>query len=176
MSKEVSRRIIESALSELGILEDNFDITPKLVKILCHKYVNRDSKTQFIKPKHKRLKAYSRHYNFILLDLLAIKYKRCGSAKNIAEGFVYAVRDPAHPKFIKIGSSIDVRRRVKQYHTYSPDRNAYLVESVFSYNRLLLEKDVLAKFPVKKGEWVEASEDKVRALFLCLKKNTIMPV
>ena len=97
-----------------------------------------------------------RQYKFIVMDLLKILYIRNGySAKNIKQGFVYAITNPSWAEYVKIGSTIDVDDRLNSYQTSSPLRDYELKTDVFVLNRLEFEKSLHNKF-ICNGEWAKA--------------------
>jgi hypothetical protein len=106
---------------------------------------------------------------YMARDLLKIKYKQNDhSAKNIKEGFVYAITNPAWPEYVKIGCAIDVFDRLSSYQTSSPKRDYKLEAFVFVEDRLQFESYIHNKYECD-GEWVK---DKTVLLeFKLLKKS-----
>ena len=71
------------------------------------------------------------------------KYKSFGDAAfsslsnyvNVKFGYVYAIRNPAWPDWVKIGKAVDAEDRLRSYHTGSPMRDYELVHSVYFEDR-----------------------------------------
>lgn len=119
-----------------------------------------------ISAKHKFMKDGC---EYIARDLLKIKYKRNNnSAKNIKEGFVYAITNPSWPDYVKVGSAIDVYDRLNSYQTSSPKRDYKLETYVFVEDRIEFEKYIHSKYKCD-GEWVK--DLNVLNEFKMLKKN-----
>ena len=55
-------------------------------------------------------------------------------------GYVYAIRNPAWPDWVKIGKAVDAEDRLSSYQTSSPMRNYKLVYSVHFDDRNVAEK------------------------------------
>jgi hypothetical protein len=108
-----------------------------------------------------RSRITKQQYKFIVRDLLKILYIKNGnSAKNIKQGFVYAITNPAWPDYVKVGSAIDAEDRLSSYQTSSPKRDYTLEKFVFVLNRVEFEKSLHNKFDCD-GEWVKDDLDTV---------------
>ena len=104
------------------------------------------------------------------------KYKSFGDAAfsslsnyvNVKFGYVYAIRNPAWPDWVKIGKAVDAEDRLRSYHTGSPMRDYELVHSVYFEDRNEAERKahLLAAsktmHPWNKndnGEWFRLTEE-----------------
>ena len=104
------------------------------------------------------------------------KYKSFGDAAfsslsnyvNVKFGYVYAIRNPAWPDWVKIGKAVDAEDRLRSYHTGSPMRDYKLVHAVFFEDRNEAERKahLLAAskttHPWNKndnGEWFRLTEE-----------------
>ena len=104
------------------------------------------------------------------------KYKSFGDAAfsslsnyvNVKFGYVYAIRNPAWPDWVKIGKAVDAEDRLRSYHTGSPMRDYELVHSVYFEDRNEAERKahLLAAsktmHPWNKndnGEWFKLTEE-----------------
>ena len=123
----------------------------------------------------QRFRGFSLQYDFVRRDLLKILHKRSGnSAENIKCGYVYAIANPAWPKFSKIGSTIDVIDRLKTYQTSSPMRDYFLLDYYFVWDRIKEESVLHSLFPNRSGEWVECAKEDLLKLFKTKKKERII--
>lgn len=144
-------------LEKLDIDPSNFDITNNLVCEVFFKYIYPETKIKYFSNTNNQFnKHVTKQLNFTRLTLLNVKYYLNGNmAKGIKEGFVYIVTNPNFPNHIKVGSTVNVNDRLKQYQTYSPFRDYNLESYYFSYNRLKTERELISKFGGKYGnEWV----------------------
>jgi len=82
--------------------------------------------------------------------------------KNLKEGHVYAIRNPAWPEWIKIGKAIDAKDRLKAFNTGSPMRDYELLHFVKTEDNNKAETDahnIAARLAVppwdkkSNGEW-----------------------
>ena len=104
------------------------------------------------------------------------KYKSFGDAAfsslsnyvNVKFGYVYAIRNPAWPDWVKIGKAVDAEDRLRSYHTGSPMRDYKLIHAVFFEDRNEAERKahLLAAsktmHPWNKndnGEWFKLTEE-----------------
>jgi len=83
-------------------------------------------------------------------------------------GYVYAIRNPAWPEWVKIGKAVDAEDRLSSYQTSSPMRDYKLIHSVYFEDRNVAERKAhtLAAFktahPWNKhdnGEWFKLTEE-----------------
>ena len=92
------------------------------------------------------------------------RYKTIGDAafsllekkKDIKDGYVYAIINPAWPNWVKIGMAIDAEDRLNGYQTSSPMRDYELIHSVYFKNRSKAERNahkLAGKIAKRKGEW-----------------------
>lgn len=89
------------------------------------------------------------------LTLIKLKLDRGAKANQCKEGFVYTISNPAWPNHLKLGMSVDVKKRLSNYQTYSPYRDYKLTNYEFVFNRRETEKSVLNEFnlSLEAGEW-----------------------
>lgn len=109
-------------------------------------------------------------YNNKLSALSLIKEKRLAGipAKDIQEGFIYIVSNPAWDGYYKVGVSLDPRDRLKSYQTSSPFQDFKLEGWYFSYNARSVEKEIhsrLERFRTN-GEWFELDLENLRKFLL----------
>lgn len=148
------------------------DFTDEFVAFVYEQVLERYYSLKNISNKKSILRAYTLQYHFVRRDLLKIKYKRNNmAAKDIKEGFVYAITNPSWPGFVKIGSAIDVYDRLGTYQTSSPFRDYSLIGYTFSHDRLQEEKKLLNSLHPKFGEWCEVDSIFIKNYFR--HKNTI---
>jgi hypothetical protein len=144
MNKKIRNTL--AVLKSKNLLEGNFVIDDALIEEYRLSYgkgnLNRKNEVELA----NRLSA---------LNLL--KYKRESfSAKDISEGFVYVISNPAW-NCVKVGKTIDSKQRLAQMQTYSPYRDYKIEHYAFSQNALGLEKFIhskLRQFHVN-GEWFQ---------------------
>jgi hypothetical protein len=83
-------------------------------------------------------------------------------------GYVYAIRNPAWPEWVKIGKAVDAEDRLSSYQTSSPMRDYKLIHSIYFDDRSAAEKKahILAALktthPWNKndnGEWFKLTEE-----------------
>lgn len=115
-------------------------------------------------PKKRSDRAYivKRQLSYIRQTLIRIKHK---NKLELPEGFVYLLQ---HPKMygIKVGSTIDVDDRLRQYNTGCPFRDYRILGYVFSSDRGELEDLIhqkLAKHRLS-GEWFDIPSTTIKAL------------
>jgi hypothetical protein len=82
----------------------------------------------------------------------------------IEEGFVYVVTNPAWPGWVKFGSAIDPNSRLKNYQTGTPLRDYKVEGYVYSHERRVTEKRILAALRITEGEWVQMKVDHALAV------------
>ena len=104
------------------------------------------------------------------------KYKSFGDAAfsslsnyvNVKFGYVYAIRNPAWPDWVKIGKAVDAEDRLRSYHTGSPMRDYKLVHAVFFEDRNEAERKAHLLAAAKtthpwnkndNGEWFRLTEE-----------------
>lgn len=162
----------ETLLEREGIF-GMFDITDQLVSRIFGRYIFPSTKIMHlpITPQAKA-KLIATQLNYTRLSLLRVKYKRNGNrSTGIKEGFVYAITNEFYKGYVKIGSTVDVAKRLQQYQTYSPTRNFVMDAYFFSYDRYCEEKRMHAKYNAD-GEWCLASKRKIVAEFTELRKRS----
>lgn len=149
-----------------GVHDTLFDVSDDLVKAIYFKYEYPKFKLQYLDLTENQYdKLISTQLNYTRLSFLRVKYYRNGnSAKEIKEGYVYCVTNPAFVGYFKIGSSIDVKKRLSTYQSYSPRRDFNLESYYFSHDRFKEEKayhDALCA----EGEWIEGKIKPIKELF-----------
>jgi len=80
--------------------------------------------------------------------------------KDIKDGYVYAIINPAWPNWVKIGMAIDAEDRLNGYQTSSPMRDYKLIHSVYFKNRSKAERNahkLAENIAERKGEWFNLS-------------------
>lgn len=80
-------------------------------------------------------------------------------------GFVYLIKNPAFPNYIKVGITKNLTKRLQTYQTYDPNRGYVVVKSVYVEDSKELEAKLLSLFKnrdVFNGEWVSSAyEEKI---------------
>lgn len=91
------------------------------------------------------------------LSFLKHKLSLGYSFKDIKEGIVYFIENPAWPGLIKVGMTIDLDKRLSSYQTYSPYRDFKVKHYEFVLNRKYSESLLLSSALVEpqEGEWVK---------------------
>lgn len=114
------------------------------------------------------------------LGLLYLKKFRKIPAKDIPEGFVYLISNPAWPSKTKIGLAVDLNKRLQSYQTYDPYRSYKIVSYEFVLNKKEVERHLLKYFSTEKdlGEWVSDLDaefliQKVRSDIRILNENNL---
>lgn len=105
-----------------------------------------------------------------LAALSLVKQKRINGipAKDIKEGFIYILSNPAWKEYYKVGYSIEPRDRLKQYQTGCPFSDYKLEGYYFSFDVRKTEKEIhdkLKQFHVK-GEWFSLDVQNLRKFIL----------
>lgn len=140
-------------------LDDQFIIDAYQEALLQH-YAIKD-----IESVKTRRRAFTLQFDFVRRDLLKILYKQNNySATGIKAGYVYALKNPAWPDYVKIGSAIDVNDRVASYQTSSPHRDYELISYFYSHDRVADEFNIHKLFE-RNGEWCKTTVDIVKELF-----------
>ena len=88
--------------------------------------------------------------------------------KQVKEGYVYVITNPAWPEWVKIGMAIDAEDRLNGYQTSSPMRDYQLVHAIATPDRARAERvahkaaDLCGE---RQGEWFKiANEEAVTIL------------
>lgn len=155
---------IKQVTEELG-LYGNFEITKGLL-----------DKVELLTSPNCQSVKFSRRKSGRRLDTLSlIKSKRLAGipAKDIKEGFVYIMSNPAWKGYYKIGYSLEPRDRLIQAQVFSPFGD-YKIEGYYiSSNAREMESFIhnkLSKFHVR-GEWFNVKLDNLRKL---IKRNKLI--
>ncbi len=133
-------------LETQGLLKGNFKIDENLIQ---------EYRKAYGKGVLKRKNEIELADRLSALNLLKYKRERF-SAKDIQEGFVYVISNPAW-ECVKVGKTIDSKQRLAQMQTYSPYRDYKIEHYTFSQNALELEKFIhnkLSRFHIG-GEWFD---------------------
>ena len=73
------------------------------------------------------------------------------------EGYVYVIRNPAWPDWVKVGMALDYKDRCKGYQTSSPFRDYEIVHAVATNDKRALEvlaHTLIEQFSIdRRGEW-----------------------
>lgn len=94
--------------------------------------------------------------------------------KRPVRGYVYCIRNPAWPGFVKIGSTTRPENRLRQYQTGTPHRDFELVFSVEFEDRLAAEQElkrILRGLRDGRSEWVAMHPEDVRNLLKGIEKR-----
>ena len=88
--------------------------------------------------------------------------------KQVKEGYIYVITNPAWPEWVKIGMAIDAEDRLNGYQTSSPMRDYQLVHAIATPDRARAERvahKAAALCGERQGEWFKiANEEAVTIL------------
>ena len=88
--------------------------------------------------------------------------------KQVKEGYIYVITNPAWPEWVKIGMAIDAEDRLNGYQTSSPMRDYQLVHAIATPDRARAERvahKAAALSGERQGEWFKiANEEAVTIL------------
>jgi|TARA_Y100000296_G_C5173324_1_gene258573 hypothetical protein len=142
MNEKIKSTLLK--LENQGLLNGNFKIDEQLIQAYRKVYGKGTLKSKGENFLADRLAA---------LNLLKYKHNKF-KASDIKEGFIYVISNPSW-EYVKIGRTIDARKRLAQMQTYSPLRDFKIEHYVFSQDINLLEYKVhkyLENSQVN-GEW-----------------------
>lgn len=96
-----------------------------------------------------------------------------GLTRTDKAGFVYAVSNPAWPGYVKIGSAIDIDKRLTSYQTACPHRAYRLEASAFVSDRRRVEQELMQTLRAHKHqhEWFRVDVDVVARLLSSLQRK-----
>lgn len=141
-------------LFEYGFLpaEGTFEITEDLLNkyIRIYKKLNTSGNSKFEWWYARKIAG---------VTLLKLKLYRGDTYKTAKEGIIYGISNPAWNNHLKIGITIDHKKRLASLQTGDPFR-AYKIDGYeFVADRRKIEKDVLNNFNVHlvNGEWLKIS-------------------
>jgi hypothetical protein len=106
--------------------------------------------------------------NKVLLDETKVK----GKQTSVAEGFIYAIENPAWKGWIKIGCAVDLNERLRSYQTSDPLRQYKIILAKPVKHRKNAEKEIhnLLKKVENNGEWFFTKKDCISNLFKIVEK------
>lgn len=153
MNNEIALKCFDDLIFQRKLPEDgDFEITEELMESFTELY------------HHNSGKEYSKYTILYRRDagksFLNLKISRGLKPKEIKEGFVYLISNPAWPDYTKIGISVNINKRLSTYQTGDPFRRYKIEGYEFLSNRKEIEKKILSKFNVIDGEWVETCKSK----------------
>tara|TARA_Y100001973_G_scaffold70236_1_gene102446 strand:- start:484 stop:981 length:498 start_codon:yes stop_codon:yes gene_type:complete len=149
--------VINTLIERGHLTRENFTITTDLIDLYELTYCELNNLTPSSKPRERR---YARK----LAAMSFVKFKKSLKFK-LKEGFVYIISNPAWEGKYKIGISHDPKSRLRQYQTYSPDRDYKLEHYSFWLDTREVEKLILSQGFKYKNEWVLL--DKKELIKLC---------
>ena len=155
--------MIEDGIIPTGI----FPITQKLIyEHICREMDMRNN-GWFSTIEDRNLQIKIRNTAVTLVNL---NIERGLKIKDVDYGFVYMISNPAFPNHVKIGMTMDVFSRLKQYQTYDPFRQFKLEHYRFVLDRREMERGILdhPEVMTENGEWVHRSQS--RKIFLKMTK------
>lgn len=129
MTSKIEQTI--ETLSSRGLLEGNYKIDENLIA---------EYRNAYGRGKLKRKSEVELANKLSALNLLKHKHTMF-KASEIKEGFIYVISNPSWD-YVKIGRTIDVKKRLAQMQTYSPLRDYKVEHYVFSEDINLLESSV----------------------------------
>lgn len=153
MNNEIALKCFDVLISQRKIPENgNFEITEELMERFTELY------------HHNSGKEYSKYTILYRRDagksFLNLKISRGLKPKEIKEGFVYIISNPAWPDYTKIGVSVNINKRLSTYQTGDPLRQYKIDGYEFLSDRKYIEKKIISKFGVIDGEWVETCKSR----------------
>lgn len=111
-------------------------------------------------------------YNIKLLCLSLIKFKQENKLP-IKEGFVYFISNPAWPNSFKVGMSIEPKKRLASYQTYSPNRDYMLHHWSFWFDKRKGEKFVHDLYDSNRDhEWIFIGNKRLPKIFTRINKES----
>lgn len=146
---DTAKLVIDTMISSNLIPETgSFDITEELI------YKHRRLYSSFGNGFHHSLKNARRMSG---KSLLWLKKQR---TKEIKEGFVYLITNPAWVNHTKVGVTTDISARLSTYQTSDPFRSFKVSNFEFVLDRKLVEKSVLeeCKIDLENGEWINTND------------------
>lgn len=80
---------------------------------------------------------------------------KTGQRRTDKAGWVYAVSNPAWPGYVKIGSALDIDKRLTSYQTGCPHRAYRLEASAYVADRVSTERELMEMFKADRHqhEW-----------------------
>lgn len=149
-------------LVSLGIVPEygNFDLEESQLDSyirLYDTYVDKDFTS--LKKEKSRI-SYGLARKLAALTLIKLKISRGVKGNQCREGFIYTLTNPAWANHVKIGISIDVKKRLQTYQTYSPYRDYKISSYDFVFDKRSTEKCLLKNFglSIEAGEWIKNSD------------------
>lgn len=138
-------------LSEEGIIPSsgNFDVSEEMLNLFSSTYCSLN------KSCYVQTASVSRRYAGICL--INLKLSRNIKPKDIKDGFVYLITNPAWEEYTKVGISVDIYRRLASYQTSDPLRAYKITGYEYVLDRKSSEKKIHDDFGVVDGEWVKNS-------------------
>lgn len=136
--------------------EGNFEVTEDLL------FAHRQIYATFGSGSVARPSSYRNARRYAGAGFLYVKKFRKIPAKEINEGFLYLISNPAWPEQLKVGISVDLKKRLSSYQTYSPLRDFVLDSYEFVLNKREYEKDIINRYStdIDLGEWISKATAK----------------
>ena len=94
--------------------------------------------------------------------------------KQIKEGYIYVITNPAWPEWVKIGMAIDAEDRLNGYQTSSPMRDYQLVHAIPTPDRARAERvahKAAALCGERQGEWFKIPNSEAVAILQHIKET-----
>ena len=94
--------------------------------------------------------------------------------KQVKEGYVYVITNPAWPDWVKIGMAIDAEDRLNGYQTSSPMRDYQLVHAIATPDRARAERvahKAAALCGERQGEWFKIPNSEAVAILQHIKET-----
>lgn len=146
--------VLDRLHSERVVPSHPYDIT----KVMLESYVNMYSEL-FSKTNHV-VRGSDLKLAYKLAGRTFIKHNLFlgASLVDIKAGMVYIVSNPAFPDHVKIGMTVDIKKRLSSYQTCDPYRRYKIDHYDFVLDRKQTERHLLSKFSCfsEQGEWVSA--------------------
>lgn len=90
------------------------------------------------------------------LSFVKENLSRGASSSDISCGLVYIIANPVFEKHVKIGMTLDIKKRLSQFQTYDPFQRFYVKHYDFVLDRKAAEKKMLCAsgVSIENGEWI----------------------
>lgn len=120
-------------------------------------YLDKDQQIKYLAREKRK---YQRNLRKELLaKRIALFKSNAVPAAKLSTAYVYIISNDSFPGWYKIGTCVDITKRLQTYQTSDPHKNYRIIESWITTNRFLVESAFLGYaarssiFEVK-GEWV----------------------
>lgn len=154
-----SQQVISEMIMDGIIPSGIFPITQKLIYEFICRGLDLRNPGSFLFIQDSKLQNKVKH---AALRLIQLNVERGLKSTDVDYGFVYMISNPSFPDHVKIGMTMDVNTRLRQYQTYDPFRQFKVEHYKFVLNRREMERQILDHPEVfsENGEWVKRENAK----------------